>query len=48
MAGRGWAGLHRNDAHTVTGLEQYPLLPAWLLLALAAGLLTATWWREAR
>lgn len=46
--GRGWAGLHRNDAHTVTGLEQYPLLPAWLLLALAAGLLTATWWREAR
>ena len=48
VAGRGWAGLHRNDAHTVTGLEQYPLLPAWLLLALAAGLLTATWWREAR
>lgn len=47
-AGRGWAGLHRNEAHTVTGLEQHPLLPAWLLLALAAGLLTATWWRESR
>ncbi len=48
VSGRGWMGLHRNEARTVTGLEQYPLLPSWLLLALAAGLLTATWWREAR
>ncbi|MCB9929181.1 MAG: hypothetical protein H6844_07195 [Alphaproteobacteria bacterium] len=47
-AGRGWAGLQRNEAHTVTGLEQHPLLPTWLLLTLAAGLLVAVWWREAR
>ncbi len=47
-AGRGWIGLQANEAHTVTGLEQHPLLPAWLLFALAAVLLAAMWWREAR
>jgi len=48
MAGRRWIGLQVNDAHTVTGLEQHKLLPAWLMFLLAAGLLATTWWREAR
>ncbi len=48
MAGRRWIGLQANNAHTVTGLEQHKLLPAWLMFLLAAFLLAATWWREAR
>lgn len=48
MAGRGWIGLQANEAHTVIGLEQRKLLPAWLMFLLAAGMLAAAWWREAR
>jgi hypothetical protein len=47
-AGRGWIGLRSNEAYSVTGLEQHPLLPAWLMLPLAALLLVLAWWREAR
>jgi hypothetical protein len=47
-SGSRWIGLQANEAHTVTGLEQHPLLPAWLMFALAAVLLAVMWWREAR
>ncbi|HKK29746.1 MAG TPA: hypothetical protein VKA18_05050 [Alphaproteobacteria bacterium] len=47
-SGRGWIGLQANEAHTVAGLEQYPLLPAWLMFLLAAAVLGMTWWREGR
>ena len=46
--GRNWVGLRQNNAHSVTGLQQHPLLPGWLMLLLSAGLLVAAWWREAR
>ena len=46
MAGRGWLGLRDNRAYRVTGIERTPLLPGWLVLALAAGLLAWLWRRE--
>jgi hypothetical protein len=47
-AGHGWAGVQRNQAHTVTGLAEIPLLPALVLLAVALGGLAGAWWREGR
>ena len=46
MAGRGWLGLRDNRAYRVTGIERTPLLPPWLVLALAALLLAWLWRRE--
>ena len=46
MAGRGWLGLRDNRAYRVTGVERTPLLPGWLVLALAAALLAWLWRRE--
>jgi hypothetical protein len=47
-AGRGWMGLRRNDAYTVTGVREVPLLPALLVLAAVLSPLAAAWWREGR
>ena len=47
-AGRGWLGIQRNDAYSVTGLAEVPLLPALLLLAATLGGLAGAWWREGR
>ena len=47
-SGRGWLGLVERRRHLVTGLEQHPLLPAWLLLALALGTLLLAWRSEGR
>ncbi len=47
-SGRGWIGLRRNGAYTVTGLALAPLLPGPLLLVLVLGTLMAAWWREGR
>jgi hypothetical protein len=47
-AGRGWMGLRRNEAHTVTGLTDVPLLPSLLFLILVLGGLAGAWWREGR
>ncbi|HSO42229.1 MAG TPA: hypothetical protein VLR47_05230, partial [Rhodospirillales bacterium] len=44
-AGRGWMGLSRNNAYTVTGACEVPLLPALLLLAAVLAPLAAAWWR---
>ena len=46
MAGRGWIGVRDNRAYRVTGIERTPLLPGWLVLALAAMLLAWLWRRE--
>ncbi|HYC04189.1 MAG TPA: hypothetical protein VED40_12895 [Azospirillaceae bacterium] len=47
-AGRAWLGLRANGDYTVTGVTQVPLLPAFLVLLLAVGLLLAAWRREGR
>ena len=47
-SGRGWIGLRRNQAFTVTGATQVPLLPGPVLLVLVLGALMAGWWREGR
>ena len=47
-AGRGWIGLYRNERYLVTGVDQLPLLPAVLVLALMLGGLALAWHREGR
>ena len=46
--GRDWIGLRANNAFAVTGLSQFPLLPAPLALLLAGGFLALAWYRESR
>ena len=48
MSGSGWFGLRANRQTMVTATHSAPLLPAWLFLVLAAGLLASGWWRDAR
>ena len=43
-----WIGVTPRDAATVTGLERRPLLPAWVWLALVAGLILTGWLAEGR
>ena len=47
-AGAGWIGLERNRAYTVEGLNQTPLMPAWLAALLLVGTAAMAWWREGR
>ena len=47
-AGRGWIGLTPRDAYETRDVRQTPILPAWLVLILSAGLITAAWLREGR
>ncbi|WP_375568208.1 hypothetical protein ABWH93_11620 [Seohaeicola saemankumensis] len=47
-AGRGWIGLTPRDAFETRDLRQMPLLPAWLVLLLASGLIVGAWLREGR
>ncbi|MCC6468550.1 MAG: hypothetical protein IT563_09525 [Alphaproteobacteria bacterium] len=47
-AGRDWIGLTRNGEYRVTGVQQIPLLPVVLVLALALAGLALAWWREAK
>lgn len=47
-AGRGWIGLTPREAYETRDVTQTPLLPAWVMLLLAAGLITAGWLREGR
>lgn len=46
VSGPDWMGFPQRDARLVTGRTASPLLPAWLVLALAAMLLLTAWWRE--
>ncbi|MEQ8896601.1 MAG: hypothetical protein RID23_05880 [Roseovarius sp.] len=47
-AGRGWIGLTPRGAYETRAVTQLPLLPAWLVLALAAALIVGGWLREGR
>ncbi|MCG7625743.1 hypothetical protein [Epibacterium sp. Ofav1-8] len=47
-AGRGWIGLVPRGAYETTAVTQSPVLPSWLLLLLAAGLMIGAWLREGR
>lgn len=48
LDGRGWIGLIDHRRFMVTGLEQTPLAPGWLLLLLALGGLLLAWRAEGR
>ncbi len=47
-AGRGWFGLRANGEYRVTGVNQIPLMPALVVLALVLGLTAMAWYREGR
>jgi hypothetical protein len=47
-AGRGWLGITPRGAYETLNVRQTPLLPAWLVLLLASGLILAAWLREGR
>ncbi|MBY6090774.1 glutamine amidotransferase [Maritimibacter alkaliphilus] len=47
-AGRGWIGFTPRNAYETQDVRLIPLLPAWLVLLLAAGLILAAWLREGR
>lgn len=47
-AGRGWIGLQRNEAGRALSISETPLLPAWLAVIAALGLLALSWYRESR
>ncbi|WP_324752361.1 hypothetical protein [Roseovarius sp. Pro17] len=47
-AGRGWLGITPRGAYATLSVTQTPLLPAWLVLALIAALVTGAWLREGR
>jgi hypothetical protein len=48
MAGSSWLGLRANRQTSVTATHSAPLLPGWLLLISAIGLLALGWWRDAK
>ncbi|MEP5154023.1 hypothetical protein, partial [Planktotalea sp.] len=47
-AGRGWLGVTPRSAFETLSVRQTALLPAWLVLLLASGLILAAWIREGR
>ncbi|MFX0542138.1 hypothetical protein ACEWPM_010455 [Roseovarius sp. S4756] len=47
-AGRGWLGITPRGAYQTRSVTQIALLPAWLVLALIAALVTGAWLREGR
>ncbi|SIS53857.1 hypothetical protein SAMN05421759_101290 [Roseivivax lentus] len=47
-AGRGWIGITPRDAYETLSVRNVPLLPAWLTLLLASGLILGAWLREGR
>jgi hypothetical protein len=46
--GLGWIGLKRRGGYAVEDVAEAPLLPAWLLAALALGFTLFAWAREGR
>lgn len=47
-AGRGWLGITPREAWATLDLRVQPLLPPWLMLLVAAGLILAAWLWEGR
>ncbi|HEX4891586.1 MAG TPA: hypothetical protein VFW37_14600 [Alphaproteobacteria bacterium] len=48
LAGASWMGLRYNGRYRVLAEQQYPLLPGWLVLALATAILALAWRTEGR
>ncbi|MDP6067122.1 MAG: hypothetical protein QGG75_07710 [Alphaproteobacteria bacterium] len=48
VAGSDWIAIHDNQAYTVGGVEEMPLLPPLAVLILLLGGLMAAWYREGR
>lgn len=46
--GRGWIGLRENNAYTVTGTTENPILPAWAWAIILLCLSVGTWFFEGR
>jgi hypothetical protein len=46
LAGRGWLGLRANSDYVVRGVDEIPLLPVLLALALALATMIGAWRRE--
>ena len=46
LAGRGWLGLRANGDYVVRGIDEIPLLPVLVALALALATMIAAWRRE--
>lgn len=47
-AGRGWLGITPREAFETLDVTQTPMLPGWLVLLLASGLILGAWLREGR
>jgi len=47
-AGRGWIGITPRGAYETSSVTQIPVLPAWFVLLLVAGLIIGGWLREGR
>ncbi|HKK98312.1 MAG TPA: glutamine amidotransferase, partial [Marivita sp.] len=47
-AGRGWLGITPREAFETMDVTQTPMLPGWLVLLLASGLILGAWLREGR
>ncbi|MBN9570082.1 MAG: hypothetical protein J0H30_03275, partial [Alphaproteobacteria bacterium] len=47
-SGRNWIGLKRNGAYRVSAVEQQPLLPPWLSVAMIIGAMLLAWRLEGR
>ena len=47
-AGRGWIGLTPREAYETLDIRQSALLPPWLVLLIASGLILGGWLREGR
>lgn len=48
LSGRSWIGIKRNQNFTVTGIQQFPLLPPLVYMLLALILFMAAWRQEGR
>ena len=46
QSGKNWLGLQRNGQYRVTGSHEYPLYPAWALLAILLATAMFAWRRE--
>ncbi|MCY4305152.1 MAG: hypothetical protein OXC62_10320 [Aestuariivita sp.] len=47
-SGRGWIGITPRGAYKTTEINQFPLLPAWLMLILASAFILMAWIKEGR
>jgi hypothetical protein len=47
-SGKNWIGLKRNGAYRVSAVEQQPLLPPWLSVAMIIGAVLLAWRLEGR